>query len=725
MLKTYKTMLFVAERAFLYAQAKELSIIFYETLLKPDSIIYISRDISAALHELGDSGSELIAALAEISSSKPERVVVLPNACLGESYAKNGGSKAGSVTLFGYLKADIRSLLNDKAYTKNIAKIYYVTVKGKITSTDSMHELAPSRDEISQISTKITDSSVDDVFGQNGRTFCFGEFLSYGANDADNAVYLDRTGKFTIKLFRNGRTFAMKRKLVRLMELSGRLQKEHPGICDAFPMSLIYSENVPDDKYWIGYVMPFQADKSLENACANVNAYKSLVPDPDKLTVFSICIKLCECVRALHNSDILLSDIKPSNFFLTSDLSVYPIDTDGFSVEGGVSQPPLPKMCPGGRDHTREIGSWRQDMRTEAFALANLIFWLLTGVDSFQDGGMKFDIAGTGVYQEILMDEYAAERAAAAGEAFKPQKTVKPVEQAFYKTWFSYPNALRHIFVKIKEGAAQGPSPAEWIRIFRACEEIVKEGGCSAEIKPDAYPHVIAGGLFYSRPCYLEKILDNPENFNQAVVEVVDDKTRASSFYEKRVGSLEGELTLATRTIKDLQTNRKRSDGSPSQRWVFWAAFFAGLAFMMNFPSGSKVGNFVYKMPFVQQIENIAAGRDRFDGFVTILSEKPSKTVLRKYTGMVAGRKFNGFGTAELSNGDVYRGSFLNGNISGYGEYILTDGIKYEGYWINGLMYGYGAIYASDESVLSKGVFVDGIPPGGGAIFRALVIDAE
>ena len=44
---------------------------------------------------------------------------------------------------------------------------------------------------------------------------------------------------------------------------------------------------------------------------------------------------------------------------------------------------------------------------------------------------------------------------------------------------------------------------------------------------------------------------------------------------------------------------------------------------------------------------------------------------------------YDGFHTKQYENGDVYTGSFINGERSGYGKLEFTDGTYHEGYFKN------------------------------------------
>ena len=44
----------------------------------------------------------------------------------------------------------------------------------------------------------------------------------------------------------------------------------------------------------------------------------------------------------------------------------------------------------------------------------------------------------------------------------------------------------------------------------------------------------------------------------------------------------------------------------------------------------------------------------------------------------------DGFGVMRYSNGDIYQGEFLKGDIQGKGKKIFANGRSYDGSWVEG-----------------------------------------
>lgn len=53
----------------------------------------------------------------------------------------------------------------------------------------------------------------------------------------------------------------------------------------------------------------------------------------------------------------------------------------------------------------------------------------------------------------------------------------------------------------------------------------------------------------------------------------------------------------------------------------------------------------------------------------------------------------NGSGQAHYNNGDIYQGSFINGQREGYGSYVFNKIYRYEGEWRNNTFYAKGKLF--------------------------------
>lgn len=62
----------------------------------------------------------------------------------------------------------------------------------------------------------------------------------------------------------------------------------------------------------------------------------------------------------------------------------------------------------------------------------------------------------------------------------------------------------------------------------------------------------------------------------------------------------------------------------------------------------------------------------------------------------------HGYGITKMSNGDIYRGEYLNDKRNGYGTYTYDTSIGeeyYEGHFVNNKRDGYGVYTYRDKSV--------------------------
>lgn len=83
------------------------------------------------------------------------------------------------------------------------------------------------------------------------------------------------------------------------------------------------------------------------------------------------------------------------------------------------------------------------------------------------------------------------------------------------------------------------------------------------------------------------------------------------------------------------------------------------------------------------------------------------------YKGQMFANVIHGFGIMRKSNGDYYKGEFVNGRYSGQGTYLFADPkVKYEGHFVHGLFHGIGELI--NHAGVYKGDFCYGLMQGKG-----------
>lgn len=80
-----------------------------------------------------------------------------------------------------------------------------------------------------------------------------------------------------------------------------------------------------------------------------------------------------------------------------------------------------------------------------------------------------------------------------------------------------------------------------------------------------------------------------------------------------------------------------------------------------------------------------------------------------RYEGEFKDNRRTGKGTFTYSDRSVYTGDFVDGMKQGKGVYTWKDGSKYDGEWYEDKQHGYGTEYISNDSILFRGQWRNGV----------------
>lgn len=352
-----------------------------------------------------------------------------------------------------------------------------------------------------------------------------------------HSVFYDTTGEYVLKFF-PARDDEIVKKIDHLIHFRENLPDKNPDysyLVSAFPIEMVYSSERKQKDEWRGFVMKRCRDRSLDAVGVRTLGFKEYFNIDSYVWLLSICASLCLCCQVLHLHKFLLSDIKPDNFFVTRRGQVYPIDTDGFSYNGGPSQPPQPSYCPSKTDHNN-VRSYCQNVETESYALTILLFQMMT-IDL--SGNVTLDTIRT--YDLLGVGEYA--------EALKGGK-LPGRRQLFYKKWFHIPQELRGIFINaIYNRCYLLPTASGWYKLLKKHINALKKQGADTKIVPDQLP-IPEPSLdmvrYFKGAGTIQNIWITSENIHEQTRTLVEQLAKVNS-----------ELTKAK---DELTSTRERSD---------------------------------------------------------------------------------------------------------------------------------------------------------------------
>lgn len=234
------------------------------------------------------------------------------------------------------------------------------------------------------------------------------------------------------------------------------------GIC--FPRALLYN----DKNEFVGYLMNKAEGKELLRCVFIPQLLKKNFPEWTKIDTVTLCVTILKKLKYLHERNVILGDINPSNILVVSPSQVYFVDTDSYQIEG------FP--CPVGTvNYTapeiqgKEYSSFLRTFGNEYFAVATLLFMImLPGKPPYSLQGGESQI------NNIINGDFAY----ASGD----RSTGKAPEGRWRFCWSHLPRYLKDDFYEtFRKGEKHNTeatrySTEEWLQKFEHYLELLKNG---------------------------------------------------------------------------------------------------------------------------------------------------------------------------------------------------------------------------------------------------------
>lgn len=200
---------------------------------------------------------------------------------------------------------------------------------------------------------------------QDGKTGKI-RLLKAVASGGEGTIYTTNT-PYVAKIYRKDKINKRRCEKISLM-LSRPFHCE--GIC--YPTAAIYNTHVQ----LVGYLMPKAQGKELQKSLFVKPLLLKNYPTWKKRDTVELCITILEKIKYLHERNIIMGDINPSNILVVSPKEVYFVDTDSYQIEG------FP--CPVGTvNYTApeiqrlHFDSFLRTVGNENFAVATLLFMIM------------------------------------------------------------------------------------------------------------------------------------------------------------------------------------------------------------------------------------------------------------------------------------------------------------------------------------------------------------
>lgn len=272
-------------------------------------------------------------------------------------------------------------------------------------------------------------------------------------------IYNTNTKYYVAKIYKADKITRAKYEKIKLM-LSKPIKCE--GVC--YPLAMLknrYGE-------FVGYLMPRAQGKEVQKSIFIKPLFLKNFPDWKKRDTVQLCITILEKIRYLHDRNIIMGDINPSNILVVSPKEVYFVDTDSYQIED------LP--CPVGTiNYTapeiqrRNYGDFLRTIGNENFAVATLMFMImLPGKPPYSQQGGEHPVANI-----INMD---------FSYPFGENSNKKTPDGPWRYIWSHLTYDLKEAFYNTfrKDGKNSGEnnrlSVEEWLALFRYYLKLLDSG---------------------------------------------------------------------------------------------------------------------------------------------------------------------------------------------------------------------------------------------------------
>ena len=162
-------------------------------------------------------------------------------------------------------------------------------------------------------------------------------------------------------------------KAVKLAKLELMLSRkvDKTGIC--WPEDFVLSS----EGYPIGYITQFAQGFSLKKSVFVKDLQVQKFPDWKRENLVNLCISFLENLQYLHQLNVLVGDLNPSNILVEGNgQNVFIVDTDSFQIEGFPCPVGTVEFSPP-RLQNVNFTSTLRNLEDELFSVATMLFMIL------------------------------------------------------------------------------------------------------------------------------------------------------------------------------------------------------------------------------------------------------------------------------------------------------------------------------------------------------------
>jgi serine/threonine protein kinase len=267
-----------------------------------------------------------------------------------------------------------------------------------------------------------TPKEKDTVYDDNGKIYTLKKQIGKGG---EGSVYLIDYEDYICKIYKKEKNTSFKEDKIKLL-IKSNIYIDN--VC--FPEVIINNK----EGNFVGYLMKKAIGEEIKTSIFIPKLFNKKFPTWGQLDIAKLVLNILTTVIEIHNKNIIIGDVNPSNILVNNDGRIFFIDTDSYQVE---SYP-----CPVGfitytkpLHHGKNYSDYLRTKDDDIFAVMTLVFQIfMQGIKpySFKGGGNEKEnmkIATNFPYNCKDGDEYH-----------------RVPEGDWYSRWLSLPKDLRDLF---------------------------------------------------------------------------------------------------------------------------------------------------------------------------------------------------------------------------------------------------------------------------------------
>ena len=205
-----------------------------------------------------------------------------------------------------------------------------------------------------------------------------------GREGGEGIVYLTNKANYVCKIYKENKNTNFKKEKIQLLIKNKTNVK---NVC--FPEIRINNHKGE----FIGYLMKKAEGVEIKTSIFIPALLKKKLPSWNRFNLAKLSLDILKTVKNLHNKNIILGDINPSNILVTSKNKLFFIDTDSYQID---AYPCPVGMIPYTRvlNHGKKYSEYLRTKDDDIFAVVTLIFQILLPGKlpySFCGGGSERD----------------------------------------------------------------------------------------------------------------------------------------------------------------------------------------------------------------------------------------------------------------------------------------------------------------------------------------------